>query len=86
MKTDGEPAMIAMQMALAEARQKFKTIPSNPQIYNPQATGSAEEGVQDVTDLLRRLTLALEARIKQPLSLQHPMVSRLIRHAAFLLT
>ena len=82
LQIDGESAMIALQ---TESRSS-RTVPRNPTTYNPQSIGSAKTGVQDVTDLLRRRMLALEATLKQPVSVRHPIISWLVRLAAFVLT
>ena len=77
--------MLAMQEAIARARSS-KTIPRNPPAYNPQSNGTAEKAVQDVAGQLRRLTLALEARLHQRVSAKLPVMAWLVRHAAFVLT
>ena len=84
-KTDGEPAMLALQKALAVMRT-YKTLPINPPEYNPQSNGSAEKAVQDVVGQARCLLLGLEARLKQNLDPGIPFMKWLLRHAAFLLT
>jgi len=85
LKTDGEPAILALQQAVAKARSS-RTIPRNPPAYNPQSNGSAEKAVQDVSGQMRRLTLALEARLHQRVSATLPVMAWLVRHAAFVLT
>ena len=85
MKTDGEPAMIALQAAVADARAS-RTVPRNPPAYNPQSNGSAEKAVQDVAGQTRRLTLALEARLQQRISAKLQVMTWLVRHAAWVLT
>ena len=85
LKTDGEPAILALQEAIAKARNP-RTIPRNPPAYNPQSNGAAEKAVQDVAGQLRRLTLALEARLHQRVSTKLPIMAWLVRHAAFVLT
>ena len=64
LKTDGEPGMIALQTAVADARAS-RTVPRNPPAYNPQSDGSIEKALQDVAGQMQRLTLALEARLRQ---------------------
>ena len=85
LQTDGEPAMLALQQAIADAR-KGATIQRNSPAYNPQSNGGAEKAVQDVTDLMRRLLLGLEAKLQGRLDLSFPWARWLIRHAAFVLT
>ena len=84
-KTDGEPAMLAVQKALAVIRS-HKTLPINPPEYSPQSNGAAEKAVQDVVGQARCLLLGLEARIKENLDPALPLMKWLLRHAAFLLT
>ena len=62
LKTDGEPAMIAMQRAIAAQRPGL-TKPENPPAYNPQSNGACEKAVQDVSAQIRTLTVALESRL-----------------------
>ena len=58
----------------------------NSQLYKPQSNCGAEKAAQDVIDIVRRLVLALEARLRQKLNLAVPIVKLLIRHAAFMFT
>ena len=86
LQSDGEPATIALQRALAKARPGCQTLMRNSPPYNPQSNGGAEKAAQDVVDVARRLVLALEARIGVKLELTLPIVRWLIRHAAFVIT
>ena len=85
LKTDGEPAMLAVQRAVAKLRS-HRTLPRNPPAYNPQSNGAAEKAVQDVTAHVRCLLLALEARLKVNIDVNLPIIKWIIRHAAFLHT
>ena len=62
LQIDGEPAMLALQQAIAKLR-KGDTVLRNSPAYNPQSNGGAEKAVQDVTDLMRRMLLGLEAKL-----------------------
>ena len=77
--SDGEPAMIALQQALAKALPGCKTIMHNSPPYNLQINGGAEKAA-------RRLVLALEARLRLKLDLKLPVVRQLIKHSAFIIT
>ena len=83
LKSDGEPAMLALQRAVADMRTS-RTVLRNPPVYNPQSNGAAEKAVQDVSGHMRVLVLALEARLKTKLDLTLPIIKWVIRHAAFL--
>ena len=77
--------MLALQQAIAEAR-KEATVQRNSPAYNPQSNGGAAKAAQDVTDLMRRMLLGLEAKLRGRFDLSLPWVRWLIRHAAFVLT
>ena len=47
-KTDGEPAITAVQSRL-QALRPGRTLPRNPPAYNPESIGPCEMAVQDVT-------------------------------------
>ncbi len=47
LKTDGEPALVQVQQAIAEQRG-HPTVPVNPPAYDPQANGTAERAVQEI--------------------------------------
>ena len=83
--SDGEPATIALQQALAKARPGCKTMMRNSLPYNPQSNGGAEKAAQDVIDIARRRVLALEARLRLKLDLTLPILRWLISHAAFII-
>ena len=52
LKTDGEAAMIAVQSALQNLRER-RSVPKNPPAYNPESNGACEEAVQDVAGQIR---------------------------------
>ena len=79
-------AITALQRAVANARPERQTLLRNSPPYNPQSNGGAEKAAQDVVGIMRRLMLALEARLRQRLDLRLPIVRWLVRHAAFVLT
>ncbi len=84
LKTDGEPAIVALQSKIIEGRVG-RTIPRNPPVYNPEANGPCEKAVQDVTGHTRTLKLALEARLKYTIPMDAPVMEWIIEHAAFIL-
>ena len=85
LKTDGEPAMLALQRAMALMRPGL-TKPENPPAYNPSSNGACEKAVQDVSAQIRTLTLALEARLGLKIEEDHPVMDWIIAHAAYLVT
>ena len=85
LKTDGEPAMISLQKAIQAARTS-QTVPENPPAYNPQSNGACEKAVQDTDGQIRKLKLALEARLKFEVSEDSNVMQWMIPHAAHLLS
>ena len=85
LKTDGEPAIVALQSKIIEAR-KPRTVPINPPAYNPQSNGSCEKGVQDATAETRALKIGLEARIGVEIPDDAEIMEWIYIHAAFLVT
>ena len=85
MKTDGEPAIAALQRTVAAQRQGI-TKPENPPANNPSSNGACEKAVQDVSNLVRTLKLAIEARVGIAIDDDRPVVGWIIEHAAFLLS
>ena len=77
LKTDQEPAMIAFQARVQQAR-KSKTIPSNSPVGDHQANGRAEKGVQTFQNMARRIKMALEAHLGIRLPHKHPVLMWLI--------
>ncbi len=84
LKTDGEPAIVAVQNRL-QALRPGRTVPRNPPAYNPQSNGPCEKAVQDVTGQLRKVKLALEARLKIAIDDDLPIIQWALEHAVFLL-
>ncbi len=85
LKTDGEPAIVAVQDALQRLRSG-RTIPQNPPAYNSESNGACEKAVQDVAAHSRTLKLALEARLGQKIDEDAAIIQWVIPHAAYLLS
>ncbi len=83
-KTDGEPAIVAVQNRV-QALRTGRTVPRNPPAYNPQSNGPCEKAVQDVSAQLRVLILALEARLNAAIDDDLPIVQWALEHATFVL-
>ena len=62
-KTDGEPALIAVQEAIA-ANRVHETLVENLPAYDPQANGGAERAVAEVKAQLRAINIGLENLFK----------------------
>ena len=65
LKTDGEPALVAVQKAIAKARA-HETLCQNPPGYDPQANGVAERAVSEIKAQLRAIKVGLEQRLQSP--------------------
>ncbi len=85
LKTDGEPALVAVQNKMIQGREGT-TQPRNPPAYNPESNGAMEKGVQDGNGMLRTVRRALETRIKQSIDVSAPIMEWALPHACFLHT
>ncbi len=83
LKTDGEPALVAVQSKVI-ARREARTVPENPPAYDPKANGAIEKGVQDINARLRLIRIALQSRLGKKLPIRHPIFEWGIEHAAFI--
>ena len=86
LKSDGEPAMIAMQEATQKAREGQQIILNNPPAYNPEPNGACEKAVQDVNGHTRCLKLGLESRIKSSIGDSDAIMEWIIPHSAHLIS
>ncbi len=84
LKTDGEPAMVAVQSRI-QGMRPGRTILRNPPAYNPQSNGPCEKAVQDATAHARALRLALESRLGVEIPRDSPIMDWIFEHAAFLI-
>jgi len=82
LKTDGEPALVAVQSRVI-AKREARTVPENPPAYDPKANGAIEKGVQDINARLRLIRIALQGRVGKKLPIRHPIFEWGIEHAAF---
>ena len=77
LKTDQEPAMIAFQARVQQARRS-QTTPVNSPKGDHQANGRAEKGVQAFQTMERLMRLAVESHLGIRLPHKHPMLMWLI--------
>ena len=71
-KTDGNPSIAAVQGTISG--RDGQTVLGNPTANNPEPHGPSEKGVQDFNSLLRRLKLALEARLRHTIRVKSPVM------------
>ena len=83
LKTDGEPALVAVQSKIV-ARREARTAPVNPPAYDPKSNGVIEKGGQDINGRLRCIKIALEDRVQQKLHISLPVFEWALEHAAFI--
>ena len=91
LKTDCERAILRlMQQALraikTDAEGPEEASFESPPAYDPRANGSIENAVKVVKGVLRTVKLCLEARIERRIPDDHPLVTWMVEHAAWLST
>ena len=84
LKSDGEPAIVAIQSKVQSMRPG-RTIPRNPPAYNPESNGAIEKAVRDVTGQSRALKIGLEARLKATIPEVSAIMEWILEHAPFLI-
>ena len=86
-KSDQEPAMIALQDKIKQLRcgPGEHTYIENSQVAESQSNGVVEKAIQEVETQSRTLTSALESRIRTKIPWDHPLMIWLIEYSATLL-
>ena len=88
LKSDNEPAIAQV---LKEVLESLKVVPidqameEHPAPYDSKANGAVESAVKQVQSLMRMLEIVLGRGISKSIPLDHPVVARLVEHAAFIL-
>ena len=97
LKSDGESAIVRL---LKETLRVAKTVVTDqdkavvmdqvtqehPPPYDSRSNGSVENGVRLVKGHLRTMKSCLESKIRKKIPEQHPLMSWLVEHTAWLLT
>jgi hypothetical protein len=84
-KTDQEPALVDLVNKICSLRPESRSVTSHSGVGDSKGNGLAERAVQQVEEMVRVHKLAVEARIKEKLPVNHPMMGWLVEHAADLL-
>ena len=81
LKADGEPALVAVQEAVAK-RRVHDTLVENPPAHDPQANGEIERAVRDVKGQIRALKIGLEMRLREDVDARWKVLEWMIPHAS----
>ena len=84
LKTDGEPALVAVQAAVAKNRDQ-DTLCENPPAHDHQANGDAERAVGELKAQMGAVKIGLEARIQKEFDARWPIIEWMVSHAANLI-
>ena len=85
-KTDQENSMQAIQAEVQKHRAPQRTILENSPKGDSQSNGSSERGNQSLGGQLRVMHSALSRNLGSKIALEHPIVSWIVEHAAYLIT
>ena len=91
LKSDCERAILRLMQEALKAIKTDVEGPDevsyeNPPAYDPRSNGSIENAVKVVKGMLRTVKLCLEARIEQRVPDDHPLMTWMVEHAAWLST
>ena len=81
LKSDGEPAVVAVREALARCHGGRIT-PEQPPVGEHKANGAAEEAGKNVRDHARVLKMDLQSKIKRKIKFDEPIMPWLVRWAS----
>ena len=81
LKSDGEPAIRAVQEEVKRRRIE-NTILENSPPGDSRANGLAERAVKELSGQVRALRAGLQARLEVALKGNHPVTTWLVQHAA----
>ena len=84
LKSDNESAIKVLRDEVIGQRSR-PTRPAGSVPLHPQTHGRAEKAIQDVTDQVRKLKMALEQRLNARLSINIPVMHWMVEHAALLI-
>ena len=84
LKTDGEPAIVALMDSI-KVKRNHPTVPQHPPAYDPQSNGAIEKAVDDVMGQIRALKIGLERRIKTKVESDWRILQWMVEHAATLI-
>ena len=73
LKSDNEPALIALKNAIIESTPEVEIIPRESPEGDHQANGDAECAVREIKRMIRRISTSLEEKLGQRLPLDHPL-------------
>ena len=84
-KSDQEPSIIEVQKEIAEWRRRAGTggtALENSRVGDSQSNGRVERAIGELGGLIQTYKAGLESRLGVKVTLQHPTVPRLVKHAA----
>ena len=88
-KSDQEPSIAEVQKEIAEWRRRAGvggTALENSRVGDSQSNGRVERAIEELGGLIQTLKAGLESRLGTNISLTHPTVPWLIKHAASVIT
>ena len=83
LKSDQEPAMLALQHRVRQARGE-QTILENSPVEDSASNGTVEKAVQEIEGLVRTLVPAVESRYGARLGVGSPVIAWLAAYCAYL--
>ena len=83
LKTDPEPAMVALQECV-KAASNSEIILRNSPVGESQSNGVVDKAVRDIGDHVRTLKDAAEDRLNITIGVKSPLLTWLVEHAAWL--
>ena len=91
LRSDNEKAIVALlkeslRALRVDVDHVEQAAEEHPPKYDPQANGAVENAVGGFKDMMRTYTLALESRLGHRVPPDHPIMSWMAQHAAYMMT
>ena len=85
-KNDQEPALVDLMKEVARVRGGAGTALDESRVGDSNSNARAEVAVQEIKGMVRTLRSALEQRVGTKISIEHPIIPWLVRHAGLNIT
>ena len=85
LKSDGEPAIVALQEAVKNSRQSDTILENSPKV-DSESNGAADNAVREAEGMIRTWKMSVEEKLKAVFANKHVLLPWLVKHAGVIIT
>ena len=85
LKSDGEPAIVALQEAVKNSRQSDTILENSPKV-DSESNGAADNAVREAEGMIRTWKMSVEEKLKAVFDNKHMLLPWLVMHAGVIIT